>query len=165
MIIKRRSIRQFEKKKIDDEKIKILLDAARWAPSAGNLQSWYFYVVKDGRKRKKLEEAAWGQRFISQAPVVIVACANTEIGLKYGDRGCNLYSLLDCGAAIQNILLRACDIGLGGVWVGSFDEVKIRKILKMPENLRPISLIPLGYPAEKPRAKERKTIEEMSKIV
>jgi len=164
-ILKRRCVRNFEKKEVTEEKIGELLEAARWAPSAGNLQSRYFYIVKSEEKKKKLAEAALGQKFIAEAPVVFVVCADLRIEGRYGRRGRELYCLLDCGAAIQNIMLRAYDLGLGSVWVGAFDEEEVKELLEIPNHLRPISLIPVGYPAERPKAPTRKNIEEIAEVL
>ena len=100
-------------------------------------------------------EAALGQDFISQAPLVVVGCANEEIAWRYGERGKNLYSICDVSASIQNMMLLATELGLGSCWVGAFEEKEVAKILNLPKNLRPIVILPVGYPAEKPSAPPR----------
>jgi nitroreductase len=166
-IKKRRSIRKFDTiKKVTDEQIEKLLEAARWAPSAGNLQSWYFVVVKDQKIKEQLVEAALGQDFIAEAPVVIVSCADLERSAShYGNRGKELYAIQDATIATQNICLEATEMGLGTCWVGAFDEEAVSEILDLSGHLRPIAIIPIGYPAESPSPPPRRSIKEISRIV
>ncbi len=161
IIKNRRSIREFQKKEIPDEIIDKLVEALIWAPSAGNLQSRKFYFVSNQRTKKDLANASrdqWG--FIAQAPLVVVGCADNKISLKYGERGKNLYSICDVSVSIQNMMLLAHEQGLGTCWVGAFDEKEVSKILNLPESLRPIAIIPVGYPAEKPSAPPRVSKKE-----
>ena len=144
----RRSVRNFDSsKKITRRQIEKLLQAAWWAPSAGNLRSRVFIVVEDQEVKEKLVGASLNQTFIAQAPVVIVSCADLEkSATRYGERGRSLYALQDASIASQNILLAATGMGLGSVWVGAFDERKVSQILDLPKSLRPIAIIPIGYP-------------------
>lgn len=151
----RRSIRRYKKKKIPDEILNEILEAAVCAPSAGNLQDWIFIVVRNEKKKQELAEAAYGQDFVVEAPVVIVVCSDLERISYYGRRGRELYSIQDTAAATQNILLAAWDFGIGGCWVGAFDEKEVSKILDLPKNVRPLVILPLGYPAEKQRKSTR----------
>jgi len=157
----RRSIRSFKEKKISEDGIEKLIDALRWAPSAGNLESRKFYFIFNNEIKQKLAQAALGQSFIAQAPLVVVGCADNKITQRYGERGKDLYSICDVSAAIENMLLMAYDQGLGTVWIGAFDEKKVAEILELPENLRPIAIIPVGYPNENPFPPERKDKEEI----
>lgn len=149
-IKKRRSIRKFKRDSIPYESIREALEAAMHAPSAGNLQSRYFYVVSDQTLRKRLAAAAYDQNFIKQAPVVVVVCTDHRIQTTYGERGITLYAIMDCAAAIQNMLLCAYSLGLGSCWVGAFHEQEVTKLLNIPLHLRPVSIVPLGYPNESP---------------
>jgi len=174
-IFSRRSIRKFLEKPVEEEKIRKILEAATFAPSAGNTQEWRFIKIKNSHSSSKgarvlrrqslksqIAEAALGQMFIAQAPVVIVVCADLlEIEMAYGDKGKELYSLLDCGMAAQNLMLAATAEGLGTCPVGAFDEEEIKEILDLPENLRPVLIIPVGYPAEKPEKTPRKSLEKV----
>lgn len=166
-IKKRRSIRSFNPhKEVTEEQIEKLLEAARWAPSAGNLQSWFFVVVKDQEIKTQLAEAAYGQDFVAEAPVVIVSCADLERSAsRYGTRGKTLYALQDATIASQNIWLTAVTMGLGACWVGAFDEEEVVEILDLDKNLRPIALLPIGYPAEEPSPPPRREIKEISKKI
>ena len=106
--------------------------------------------------------AALDQTFIEEAPVVIVVCANEiRSGRGYGNRGATLYCLQDTAAAIQNMLLTACDLGLGTCWVGAFHEEDARKILNIPRGVRPIAIIPVGHPAEKPEMRFKRALSEV----
>lgn len=158
----RRSIRRFSAKEVEDGLVRELIEMACWAPSAGNLQSWFFYIVKNKDLREKLARAALNQSFIAQAPVVIVACCDLARISWYGERGRNLYCIMDVAMALQNLMLYAHFRGLGTCCVGAFHEDEVREILNIPEDLRPIALIPLGYPAEKPDAPKRRSVEEVT---
>jgi nitroreductase len=151
----RRSIRKFQKKEIPEKIIDELIEALIWAPSAGNLQSRKFYFVFNQEIKEKLVKAALEQDFIAQVPLVVVGCADEKTALRYGERGKNFYSVCDVATSIQNLMLLAVEKGLGTCWIGAFDEKEVSKILNLPKNLRPIAIIPLGYPAEKPEAPPR----------
>jgi nitroreductase len=165
IIKERRSIREFRKKEIPEEIIDKLIEALIWAPSAGNLQSRKFYFVFDQKTKEKLAIAAFGQNFISDTPLVIVGCTDEKISLRYGERGKNLYSICDVSASIQNMMLIAEEEGLAACWVGAFNEKEVSKILNLPENLRPIAIIPVGYPAEKPEAPPRVSKKEAVEFI
>jgi nitroreductase len=155
----RRSIHAFKPDKVSKKSLYRLLDAARWAPSAGNLQSWEFIIVEDETAKRQLASAALGQEFISEAPVVLVACADTErSGLKYGARGKYFYSIVDAAAAIENLMIAATAMGLGTCWVGSFNNNIVRDTLGLPEGIAPVAIIPVGYPAEHGRATNRTSL-------
>ncbi|MGB9853927.1 MAG: nitroreductase family protein [Candidatus Bathyarchaeales archaeon] len=158
----RRSIRAFESREVPDELVERLIEAARWAPSAGNIQPWEFIIVKKPEIKRKLAEAALGQSFIEEAPVVIVVCADEVRSTQgYGMRGKTLYCIQDTAAAIQNIHLAAYAMGLGTCWVGAFREDEARKVLKTPAGIRPAAIIPVGYPAETPSPRGRRPLKQM----
>jgi len=164
-ILKRRSIRNFEKKEIPREKIEKLKEALIWAPSAGNLQARKFYFVFNDEIKRKIAKAALNQDFIDRAPLVIVGCCDLKRISWYGERGENLYTICDVSAAIENLMLLATSEGLGTCWVGAFDEKEISKILNLPKNERPIVIVPVGFPKEIPPPPEKgpknKLIEEI----
>jgi len=151
VINRRRSIRAYESDRpVSQAVIRQLLEAAIRAPSAGNRQPWHFIVVPDEGTKVALASAAYGQRFVAQAPMVIVVCADPErSAARYGARGRDLYSLQDTAAAIENLLLAAVALGLGACWVGAFDERAAASALGLEPHLRPVALIPIGYPAER----------------
>jgi nitroreductase len=158
----RRSVRAFTEEKVPDEDLRRLLDAARMAPSAGNIQPWGFVVVRTLQVKRRLAEAALNQHFIEEAPVVIVACADRERSKQgYGSRGEHLYCIQDTAAAVQNILLAAVALGLGACWVGAFNENGIRDALNIPTGLRPVAIIPVGWPAEQPQPRYKRSLEDI----
>jgi nitroreductase len=164
-IHKRRSIRAFKTKPLPSQAVSELKQAIKWAPSAGNLQSTFHYFVFDSATREQLARAAFDQDFVAQAPLAVVVCADFDAIKKYGQRGREVYAFLDCGIAIQNLLLAAFAQGLGSVVVGAFDEDRVRGILEIPERVRPVAIIPIGFPAESPQAPARKNVEKMTKDV
>ena len=158
----RRSIRAFKNRDVPAEIVEKLIDAARWAPSAGNIQPWEFIIVRKPKIKRRLVEAALDQVFIEEAPVVIVVCANeVRSSQGYGVRGETLYCIQDTAAAIQNIHLTAYSLGLGTCWVGAFREEETREILKIPYGIRPVAIIPVGYSAEAPTPRMRKSISQI----
>ncbi|MEM2676833.1 MAG: nitroreductase family protein [Candidatus Bathyarchaeia archaeon] len=161
-IMGRRSIRAYREMEVSQEIVEKLIDAARWAPSAGNIQPWEFIVVRNSETKRRLAEAALGQSFIEEAPVVIVVCADEERSARgYGTRGRALYCIQDTAAAIQNIHLAAYALGLGTCWVGAFREDEVRKILDIPVGVRPVAIIPVGYPAESPAPRSRRPLKQL----
>ncbi len=159
-LLKRRSIRRFSDRDIEDEKVEKLIDSLIWAPSAGNLQMRKFFFVKDEKVKKDIAMAALHQMFIAEAPLVIVGCTNTRIVKSYGDRGVHLYTIQDVACSIMGMMLVACEMGLGSVWVGAFYESPVANILNLPDSLRPVSIVPIGYPAETPAAPRRVNRDE-----
>ncbi len=161
----RRSVRDFESRDIPDAIVESLMDAVRLAPSAGNLQSRRFYFVFSTDMRRRLAKAALNQNFIARAPLVVVACLDRRIASRYGDRGVNLYAIQDVSASIMNMMLAATELELGTVWVGAFNEFEVFEILDMPDHLRPIALVPVGYPSRKPVPTSRLSNKELIMVV
>ena len=158
----RRSIRAYMPDPIPNKDLKKILEAAIMAPSAGNLQPWEFVVVRDEKRKKLLARAALGQMFIAEAPVVIVVGANVNrTSWRYGERGEKLYCIQDTAAAIMNLMLAAYALGYGTCWVGAFHDDEVARIVNFPENVRPVAIIPLGRPAEKPTAPSRMSLSEV----
>jgi nitroreductase len=165
IIKNRRSIRSFLKKEIPEEIVDKLIDALIWAPSAGNLQSRKFYLIFDQKKKEELVGATMNQSFIAQAPLVIVCCADEKSASKYGERGRITFSVCDVAAGVQNMTLLAYSEGLGTCWVGAFDEGQVSRVLNLPSELRPVIIVPVGYPAEKPKAPSRISKEEATAYI
>ncbi len=164
-VVKRRSmIRAYKSDPVPEGKIQRLLKYAVHAPSAGNLQPWEFIVVKSPETRAKLAKAAFDQTSIATAPVIIATCADIQrAGSKYGARG-SFYSLVDTAFASLLILLGAVEQGLGACFVGSYDPDEVTKLFALPEHVRPVGLITIGYPAESPRKPGTPKLE-LSKLV
>ena len=139
----RKSVRSFLDKPVEDEKLLVVLEAGRIAPSAGNRQEWRFIVVRDKKLRASLGEAANGQSFVGRAPVVIVACAESDGHVM----SCGQPSYpIDVAIALDHISLAAVELGLGTCWIGAFNEKKVKEILAIPDEIRVVELMPLGYP-------------------
>jgi nitroreductase len=149
VIENRYSVRDFDPgADVSPDAIHRMLQAAIRAPSAGNRQPWHFYVVHNPEMRRGLASAAYGQNFVAQAPVAIVVCADAEQSAgRYGRRGRELYCLQDTAAAVEHILLAATALGLGGCWVGAFDEAQAARVLDLPKRHRPVAILPIGAPA------------------
>ncbi len=159
-IRERRSIRDFQKRDIPKEIVDKLIDALIWAPSAGNLQSRKFFFVKDAKLKENIADAALGQSFIAEAPLVIVGCTDSRISRRYGERGEYLYTIQDVAVSIMGMMLVAHENGLGTVWVGAFREEEVFDILKLPGNLRPVAIVPVGYAAKIPSPPPRVSREQ-----
>jgi nitroreductase len=164
-VVKRRAmIRAYKSDPVPEEKLQRLLNYAVHAPSAGNLQPWEFIVVKSPETRAKLAKAAFDQTSVATAPVIIATCADIQrAGSKYGARG-SFYSLVDTAFASLLILLGAVEQGLGACFVGSYNPEEVTKLFALPEHVRPVGLITIGYPAESPRKPETPKLE-LGKLV
>jgi len=158
----RRSIRRYKPDPIPDEVLKRVLDAARLAPSANNIQPWKFIVVKDEKLRKGLVPACWSQDFIGEAPVVIVACGlptTSRIG------GYASSMLVDVAIAFDHLTLAARAEGLGTCWIGAFENEDVKKLLHIPKDVQVVAITPLGHPQHEPhRAPYRKRLHEMTAV-
>ncbi|MBO3797578.1 MAG: nitroreductase family protein [Thermoproteota archaeon] len=152
-ISKRRSVRSFLKKPVPKELVNRVLEAALMAPSAGDIHPYRIVVVTDEDKIRRIAEAALNQTFISQAPIVIVYLVSLEEASAYGKRGIELYSILDVGASMENLMLAATSLGLSTCWIGAFDERRVEEILNAPKGYRAVSLTPLGYSDSAPRGR------------
>lgn len=161
IIKKRRSIRAFKDTLVEEEKIKKILFLINLAPSAGNLQAYKIFVVKNKEKIKKIARTTVGLRhFENLPPLLFIFCANPkESGGRYGKRGETLYSLQDATIACAYAQLIITSLGLGSCWVGAFEEEKIKEIINT--NLLPVAILPVGYPAENPFPHPRKSLTEI----
>lgn len=154
----RRSIRSFKSAEIEYEKLQQVLEAARLAPSAANRQDWKFIVVTDKATREKLVAAANGQKYVAEAPVVLVGIA-TDPGIVMP---CGQPTgVVDVSIAFSFMLLEATELGLGTVWLGAFNEGTVKQILGIPEQMRVIAMTPLGYPDQSPASRPRKDSGEI----
>ncbi len=162
IITHRRSIRSYDPREIEPEKIEYILDAFRKAPSAKNIQPWKLIIVKEKNKKIDLSIACNNQPFIAEAPLIIVACANEEEA--YGTMGGYMSSYpVDIAIALEHLMLAATETGLGTCWIGAFKENLVKGIMGVPDNIRVVALTPIGYPgpnAETPK-RGRKSISEV----
>lgn len=138
---KRKSVRSYLQTPIPDEDFRKILDAARLAPSAGNIQPWHFITVKDKDKRARIAKGCRYGKFLSESPIVIVACGDRKASR-------NWYAI-DTAIALEHIALAATSLGLGTCWIGMFNEKNLRTMLNLPENLEIVALMSLGTPSRK----------------
>lgn len=154
----RYSVRAYHDKDIPDEVLRRILEAARLAPSASNRQDWKFIIVKDPELKQQVAQAARHQMFIAQAPVIIAGVSLNPDRLM----SCEVPAYaVDLGIAMEHIALAAVAEGLGTCWIGDFSQNRVKELLKVPEEYKVVELMPLGYPADKPRVKVRKSLEEI----
>ncbi|MCK4911987.1 MAG: nitroreductase family protein [Thermodesulfovibrionales bacterium] len=172
-ISRRRSIRRYSGLPVEDEQVNAVFEAVRQSPSWANMQCWRFVAVRDRDVREKLAEYSYMKSFMEakgykanpskkalvEAPVVIVACADpADSGEVRGQD----YYLVDMGIACQTLMLAARGLGLGTVFVGIYEEDKVRELLGIPEGVRVAGLIPMGYPLEeKDKGPSRKEVSEI----
>ena len=141
----RRSIRKYKPNPIPDDVLQRLKDSLRFAPSACNFQPWKFILVTDPQLRKALVTACCDQKFIADAPLVVVGCAFPEKTYhKMGGYGDSID--LDLGIALDHLTLAAADEGIGTCWIGAFDEEAVKKLLDIPKSVKVVALTPVGYP-------------------
>lgn len=161
------SVRNFKQEPIPEPTLTRILEAACWAPSAGNLQPWYFYAVKNVKVKQQISEACIEQQQITEAPVVVVVMADpARSNERYAERGAQLYCLQDTAAATQNMLLAAEGLGIGSCWIGAFDEPQVQQIVEAPPRLRAVAIICLGYSNEQYKGvKERQRVADVAKII
>jgi len=157
----RRSVRKYKSEPVPNDIVLKLIDAAENAPSAGNLRARKYIAVTRPETRKALAVAAYGQRQIESAPLIVVVCADVDrSSSRYGDRG-SLYAIQDATAAAMCLLLEAYDLGLGACWNGAFDDDLARDILDLEEHMLPIALLSIGWPAEEPTAPPKRIMKEV----
>lgn len=157
-IIKRRSIRSYKPVPIEPDKLKRVMEAGRLAPTAKNAQKWKIIMVEDETVRRRLvDEASPHQQWLKQAPVILAACGLDPEHVMT----CNQPAyIIDLAIVLDHISLQAVREGLGTCWIGSYYEEKAKKVLNIPEHVRIVQLMSLGYPAQSPAPTHRKPIEE-----
>jgi nitroreductase len=162
----RRSTRAFLARAVPPGMLQRVLEAANLAPSAGNLQAYEIFVVTNKRKREDLARAAREQIFIAGAPVVLVFAKHPALSVeRYGKRADSLYAIQDATIACAFASLAAAAQGLGCCWIGAFDPLAVRKILGAPRGVTPVAMLPIGYASERPRAQERRALEDLAQRV
>jgi nitroreductase len=156
----RRSIRRFKETPVPETLLKDVLNASRLAPSADNAQPWKLVVVRDEQIKVRLASACNGQKFLAQAPIVVVACGIPDEAFQTVG-GYMSSHVIDVSIAMDHLTLAAHALGLGTCWIAWFKEDKVREVLGIPEDVRVVALTPLGYPAEAPERTPRKNLEEL----
>ena len=158
----RRSVRAYQDKEVEPPKLQALLAAVNQAPSAGNLQAYQVYLVRDVALKQALAKAALDQQSLTQAPLVLVFCADqVRASARYRERGEHLYSVQDATVAVTYAQLAATALGLASCWVGAFDETKVARIIELPRGERPVAMLPIGYAAEAPAQTPRRALTEI----
>ena len=153
-IFSRRSIRSYEDREIPENVLNNILEAGRQSPSAANRQPIHFIVLTDPEIRKVLSRNIFS-RFIKDSPITIVGCANTD------DILTGKWSIIDASIALQNMVVAAWAMGVGSCWIGAFREEKVKRLLSIPKGWKVVALITFGYPAEQPKQRRKKPIEEL----
>lgn len=160
-ILKRRSVRKYEETPVTDDQLNEVLETARYAASWANRQGWHILVVKNAETRAKVSEvleANPGQKAVATAPVLMVVCMDpTASGVQKGKE----YYMADAGILMDHLMLQAAELGLGTVFIGMFDEDKVRAVLGVPEEFRIVGLTPLGVPVKMPGERPRNELDQI----
>ncbi|MFN4182029.1 MAG: nitroreductase family protein [bacterium] len=165
VVKKRRSVRSYQRRAVEEEKVQKLLEAMNSAPSAGDLQAYEVVLVREEGKRKALARAAYDQDFIAEAPLVFVFFAHPKrSSWRYGKRGSQLYCLQDATIACAYMQLAASALELSSCWVGAFDDAEVCRICKAPPDVFPIAILSVGYPAESPPPTPRRALKDIVRI-
>jgi len=175
-IHQRRSVRSFADKPVPDELVRQIIEAGTWAPSAGNMQAWEFVVVRDREARRKVVDTTDAgstaragvntQEWMMAAPVIVVVCYEVKrMTARYGKKGRELLTLLDCMGCVQNMLLAATHFGLGSCCAVGFDPQALKGALPIPKEITPFLLIALGYPAYHLQPPYRLPVEDVVRLV
>jgi len=155
----RRSIRSYQDKPVEEQKLLRILEAARLSPSAVNFQPWDFIVVKDPTTKQRLAQA-YTRPWFAKAPIIVVSCATPEKAWKRSDG--EEFWKIDAAIAMHSLILAATAEGLGTCWIGAFDEKKVKEALGIPESVRVVAMTPLGYAAEqKGQISDRRSLAEI----
>jgi nitroreductase len=160
----RQSIRAYQARAIEPEKLEAVLSAANRAASAANLQAYQIYVVRDDARKQALAAAAAGQKFLATAPVVLVFAVDpARSAAEFGPRGEQVYCMQDVCAAVCNAMLAAVELGLGSCWVDAVDEASAGKTVGLPASQRAAVFLPIGYSAETPPQTTRRALSDLVK--
>jgi len=162
VINERHSIRCYKDQPVEPEKVQKILETINQAPSAGNLQAYEVYLVCDEKRKAALVKAAYDQEFLAQVPMILVFCAHAARSeAKYEKRGVDLYCVQDATIACTHAMLAATALGLSTVWMGAFDEGEVRYIINAPYAHRPVAMLSIGYAAESPRIRPRRSLIDL----
>jgi len=154
----RRSVRKYKPDPVGEDKLGRILEAARIAPSAKNLQPWHFIVIRDEGQKHALKDA-YGRDWFTTAPVIICVCAEPAQG--WVRRDGKSYIDVDIAIAFEHLILAAAAEGLGTCWIGAFDPAAVKRVLGLPEGIEPLAMTPLGIPDDAPRPLPRKPLAEI----
>ena len=156
-IRKRYSCRAYQQKAIEPDKLDMILEAARLAPSARNMQDWRFVVVTDSQIKHQVAATTNRPDVFAKAGAIIAACSNSDYVMRCGQA----IGPIDVAIALEHICLQATDLGLGTCWIGSFDPLRVRQILGIPDDIAVIELMTVGYPADSRPEPQREPMERI----
>jgi nitroreductase len=162
LIFKRKSIRRYLDKPVEEEKIKRILEALQIAPTADNRQPFMFYVMRDRELIRKMKDV-YDKKWFYTAPVVI--CGFVDRSKAWTSKGGKNYGEVDVTIAMDHLILAAADEGLGTCWVAAFQPEACKRLLQVPDNLEPVVLTPLGYPDGPAKDTKRKGLEEIVRFL
>jgi nitroreductase len=158
----RHSIRAFEDRAVEPDKLQQILEAANAAPSAGNLQAFEIVVVTDPALKLQLSKSALNQPALARAPLDLIFLQDPpRAAATYGTRGTQLYAVQDATIACAHAQLALTALGLASVWIGAFYPDVIRRLIEAPEHLEPVAILAAGYAAEAPEQTERRPLAEL----
>jgi nitroreductase len=157
-IRKRYSCRAYQEKAIEQEKLDSILEAARLAPSARNMQDWRFVVVTDSGTKRRVAESTTRPDDFAKAGAIIAACSNSDHVMRCGQA----IGPIDVAIALEHICLQATELGLGTCWIGSFDPKKVQQVLGIPDDIIIIELMAIGYPADSKPEPKREPLENIA---
>jgi nitroreductase len=158
LVQRRYSVRAYKPDVVEPEKLKAVLEAFRLAPTAANRQPIRLYVI-EAAKYKEVLARLYRREWFAQAPLVIGIAA--IVGEAWTRRDGKNYADVDATIAFDHLILQAADLGLGTCWIAAFDPAVARELLNLPQGWEPICFTPLGYPADEPRPKVRKNLNEL----
>jgi len=153
----RYSCRSYQDRPVEADKLGMILEAGRLAPSAKNMQDWRFVVVTENQTRAALARAAYEQMFLAKAAAIIVACSNSDYVMRCGQA----IGPIDVAIALEHMCLQAVELGLAGCWIGSFYPEKIKTLLQIPKDIAIIELLAIGYPADKYTTPQRQPLKNI----
>jgi nitroreductase len=158
LIERRYSVRAYKPDPVEDEKLQLVLEAARLAPTAANRQPFQFIVIQTAGREAQLQRV-YKRRWFAQAPLVICACAIPDQAWSRMDG--KPYADVDVTIAMDHLILAATEQGLGTCWIAAFDPAAAREVLALPKGVEPVAFTPLGYPADELGPKQRKPLAEL----
>ena len=159
LVKKRYSVRAYKPDPVEEHKLDQVLDAARYAPTAANLQPFQLIVIRTAGREAELRRI-YDRKWFTQAPLVLCACGVPSQAWVRGSDD-KAYTDVDVAIVMDHLILTATSLGLGTCWIAAFNPAAARKVLHLPDGIEPIIFTPLGYPADQPGAKERKPIDTL----
>lgn len=156
-ILKRRSIRKYDRKPLREGDLRKVLEAGRQAPSAANRQPWHFIVVQDPDEKRALAQACSGQVWLADAAVIIAGVGRPTVNDKW-------YAV-DVAIALENMILAATALGYGTCWIGAFDQAEVKSLLGVPDDMVVVALTPVGWPGDQPESRPRQPLAEFASLV